>query len=90
MCPAMGMLRIAQVLGRAGLHLDATTVRGMLQDHPESKEMAEAALFDESIAVSTRVLRVKRPDHTWHLDLTVIPTTAGFWVPWQPFSKLLR
>ncbi|MHC4920999.1 MAG: transposase [Planctomycetota bacterium] len=90
MCPAMGKLRIAQVLGRAGLRLGATTVRGMLQANPESTEPAEAALSDEPIVVSTRVLRAKRPDHIWHLDLTVIPTTAGFWVPWQPFSKLLR
>jgi transposase InsO family protein len=90
MCPAMGKLRIAQVLGRAGLRLGATTVRGMLQENPESTEPAEAALSDEPIVVSTRVLRAQRPDHIWHLDLTVIPTTAGFWVPWLPFSKLLR
>ncbi len=90
MCPAMGKLRIAQVLGRAGLRLGATTVRGMLQANPESTEPAEAVLPDEPIVVSTRLLRAKRPDHIWHLDLTVIPTTAGFWVPWLPFSKLLR
>ena len=90
MCPAMGKLRIAQVLGRAGLRLGATTVRGMLHDDPEPKEPAEAALSDETIAISTRVLRAKRPDHIWHLDLTVIPTAAGFWVPWLPFSKLQR
>ena len=90
MCPAMGKLRIAQVLGRAGLRLAATTVRGMLRENPDSKESAEAALTDEPIMVSTRVLKAKRPDHIWHLDLTVVPTTAGFWVPWQPFSRLLR
>ncbi len=90
MCPAMGKLRIAQVIGRAGLRLAATTVRGMLRENPDSKEPAEAALTDEPIMVSTRVLKAKRPDHIWHLDLTVVPTTAGFWVPWQPFSRLLR
>lgn len=88
MCPAMGKLRIAQVLGRAGLHLGATTVRAMLREDPESTEPVEVALSDEPIAVSTRVLRAKRPDHIWHIDLTVVPTTAGFWVPWLPFSKL--
>jgi len=71
MCPAMGKLRIAQVLGRAGLRLGATTVRGMLQVNPESTEPAEAALHDEPIVVSTRVLRARRPNHIWHLDLTV-------------------
>ncbi len=93
MCPAMGKLRIAQALARAGLHLGATTVRQMLRDCPDLKEPAEAAVTeetDEPIVVSTRVLRAKRPDHIWHTDLTVIPTTAGFWIPWRPFSKLLR
>jgi len=28
----------------------------------------------------------KYPGHTWHVDLTVVPTRAGFWVPWFPFS----
>ncbi|MHC5070902.1 MAG: DDE-type integrase/transposase/recombinase [Planctomycetota bacterium] len=90
MCPALGKLRIAQVLGRAGLRLAATTVRQMLQEDPDPTKPAEAALAEEPIVVSTRVLKSKRPDHIWHLDLSVIPTMAGFWVPWQPFSKLLR
>ncbi len=86
----MGKLRIAQTLARAGLQLGATSVEQMLREPPDSKEPAEAALSDEPIAISTRVLRAKRPDHIWHLDLTVIPTAAGFWVPWLPFSKLQR
>ncbi len=93
MCPAMGKLRMAQTLGRAGLLLGATTVRRMLRENPELREPAEAALIEEAeqpIVVSTRVLKAKRPDHIWHLDFTVVPTTAGFWVPWQPFSKILR
>jgi transposase InsO family protein len=28
----------------------------------------------------------KYPGHTWHVDLTAVPTRAGFWVPWFPFS----
>ena len=28
----------------------------------------------------------KYPGHTWHIDLTAVPTRAGFWVPWFPFS----
>ena len=23
--------------------------------------------------------------HTWHIDLTTVPTRAGFWTPWFPF-----
>ena len=93
MCPMMGKLRIAQTLARAGLLLGATTVRQMLREGPDLREPAEAAPTEEAgqpIVVTTRVLKAKRPDHIWHLDLTVVPTTAGFWVPWQPFSKILR
>jgi transposase InsO family protein len=33
-----------------------------------------------------QVVAAKRPDHIWHVDLTTIPTSAGFWVSWLPFS----
>jgi transposase InsO family protein len=26
------------------------------------------------------------PGHTLHVDLTTVPTRAGFWVPWFPFA----
>lgn len=28
------------------------------------------------------------PNHLWHVDLTTVPTSAGFWVPWFPFTML--
>lgn len=28
------------------------------------------------------------PNHVWQIDLTLIPTAAGFWVPWLPHSSL--
>jgi len=28
----------------------------------------------------------KYPGHTWHVDLTTVPTRAGFWAPWFPHS----
>ncbi len=89
MCPAMGKKRIAQVLARAGLHLGSTTVGRMLKQQPDLNEPAEEALtVEESLPVSSDASRAKRPNHIWHVDLTVVPTTAGFWVPWMPFSKL--
>ncbi len=33
-----------------------------------------------------RIVTAKRPNHVWHVDLTVVPTTAGFWAPWFPLS----
>ena len=28
------------------------------------------------------------PNHVWQIDLTLVPTAAGFWVPWLPHSIL--
>ena len=33
-----------------------------------------------------RVVTARHPNHLWHVDLTVVPTSAGRWVPWFPFS----
>ncbi len=78
--PAMGCERMAQVLARTGLHLGATTIRRMVREHGGPPE--------EDADVTTRRRRVvaRYPGHTWHIDLTTVPTRAGFWVPWFPFS----
>ncbi len=86
MCPPMGKKRIAQVVARAGLHLGTTTVGRMLREQPDAQEPAEEALDIEESVSGT--ITAKRPNHIWHVDLTVVPITAGFWVPWMPFSKL--
>ena len=39
-CPALGKVRIAQMLARAGLHLGATTVGRMLQWDPMKDDVA--------------------------------------------------
>jgi putative transposase len=28
----------------------------------------------------------KESNHVWHIDLTAVPTGAGFWTPWLPFT----
>ncbi len=79
--PTMGTERMAQVLARAGLHLGATTIRRMAREQGKPPE--------DDIEVSTRRRRrvvARYPGHTWHVDLTTVPTRAGFWVPWFPFS----
>ena len=77
LCPSMGSRRIARVLARAGLHLGATTVRRMLRParRPEPGSTAREHL---------RVVTAKRPNHVWHADLTTVPTSLGFWLPWSP------
>ena len=81
LCPSMGKARIANVLCRAGLHLGSTTVRRMLKgtDRPKCPTPARAKAPD-------RVVTAKRPNHVWHADLSTVPTSLGFWVPWVPCS----
>lgn len=82
LCPRMGKVRIAQVLARAGLHLGATTVGRILKDTEPVLEDVAGALE----VIETRHVTTKYPGDVWHVDLTVVPTGAGFWVPWLPFA----
>jgi transposase InsO family protein len=79
LCPAMGKIRIAQFLARAGLHLGSTTVARMLAT-PDRPRPATAA------ASPRRRLRSTKPNQIWHIDLTTVPTACGFWVPWLPWA----
>jgi len=86
--PSMGRKRIAQSLTRAGLHLSASTVGRMLKDRgrdPEPPTEAEAATTKKHTD-GLRTVTAKRPNHVWHIDLTVVPTASGFWAPWFPLS----
>jgi hypothetical protein len=80
--PTMGNERVARVLARAGLRLGATTIRRMVLERGTSPDL------DPDVQIERRRSQVvaKYPSHTWHVDLTVAPTRAGFWVPWFPFS----
>jgi transposase InsO family protein len=94
--PTMGKKRIAQVLARAGLHIGVTTVKRMLQwggahaptglgEHtPAETAAAPAAPVAEKRL--NRPVKSTRPHHVWEADLTLIPTSAGFWVPWLPLT----
>jgi putative transposase len=79
--PKMGNERMAQILGRTGLCLSATTIRriGRERDLPPEPE-------EDTVSRRRRRVVARYPGHTWHIDLTAVPTRAGFWVPWFPFS----
>jgi putative transposase len=82
--PDMGRDRIACILARAGLHLGSTTVGRMLKTgKPPARDVGKL----EAPAPS-RAVTAKYPNHVFHVDLTVVPTKAGFWVPWSPFCWL--
>jgi transcriptional regulator with XRE-family HTH domain len=82
LCPAMGKVKIAETLARAGLHLGATTVGRILKEGPQP-----APPQAESVAAGKRrVVTAKYPNHLWHVDLTVQPTLLGLCCSWLPFA----
>ncbi|RPI61084.1 MAG: transposase, partial [Planctomycetaceae bacterium] len=83
-CPTMGKVKIAQTLARAGLHLGATTVGRMLKC--ELVRPPDTNLSSTDGGKPSRIVTAKRPNHVWHVDLTVVPTGGGFWTTWLPFS----
>jgi putative transposase len=87
LCPAMGKVRIAQTLARAGLHLGVTTVHRLLQ-RPPAAAPPVAPHCDS--AADARTVKADCPHHVWNVDLTVAPTLGGFWVPWFPLSLVQR
>jgi putative transposase len=76
--PSMGKIKIAETLCRAGLHLGVTTVGRILKEAPQSDP--------EDVAPCNRIVTARSPNHVWHVDLTAVPTSAGFWAPWLPFA----
>ncbi len=92
LCPSMGKVKIAETLARAGLHLGSTTVGRMLKEkrrRPNAPFVGQDANLSH-IDGKQRIVTAKYPGYIWHVDLTVVPTGAGFWVPWSPFALLQR
>jgi hypothetical protein len=81
LCPMMGKVKIAQTLTRAGLHLGATTVGRMLKENTQPKPRPI-----HGTSPAKRKIISRNSNHTWHTDLTAVPTALGFWAPWLPFA----
>jgi putative transposase len=91
LCPTIGKVKLAQTLARAGLHLGATTVGRMLKggtrDFGERcRAVSPVNASSQPAKARRRIVTAQRPDHVWHVDLTVVPTGSGFWAPWLPFA----
>ncbi len=84
LCPTMGKKKISETLARAGLHLATTTVGRILKEQPAAtpKPVEEV----EESELTTRVVTSKYPNHVWNVDLTTVPTGAGYWCSWLPFA----
>ncbi|OGV71373.1 MAG: hypothetical protein A3K19_01420 [Lentisphaerae bacterium RIFOXYB12_FULL_65_16] len=88
-CPGMGYSRIANVLGRASLHLAKTTVERMLAERaPAPVEPPTAPESEPRRPTHQHGVKAKYPDQVWHVDLTLVPTSGGFAIPWLPFALL--
>jgi transposase InsO family protein len=87
--PALGKVRIADMLARAGLHLSPTTARRMLDRQrpaPEPEPLIEVAPAQSATAPKeekARRVTARYPHHVWNIDITLLPRT-GWWVPWPP------
>jgi transposase-like protein len=89
--PAMGKMRIAQLLARAGVVLAASTVK-RLAERPRVRPVPPGPLAGAKSArgATARVVTARYSHHVWHVDLTTVPIGLGLWVPWLPFSLALR
>jgi putative transposase len=81
LCPRLGKVKTAQILARAGLHLASCTVGRMRREPP-----APPRLSSPQTMPSARRVTARYPDHVWHVDLTTVPTSAGFWTSWSPLA----
>jgi putative transposase len=75
----MGKKKIAAILARAGPHLGVSTVARFRTDKPQPTHP-----LPEASSSPSRIVTANRPNHVWHVDLTIIPTQAGFWCSWLP------
>ena len=54
----------------------------MLKEKEDKKTPEAAGAF----AQKRQPVKAGYPNHVWQVDLTVAPTSWGFWTPWFPFS----
>jgi len=90
MFPSMGKVRLTNVLARAGLQLAATTVGRLRRKKVAAPPPPEPppAPAETPATKPERVVRAKRPNHVWSVDLTVLPTGAGMRVAGLPSALL--
>ena len=78
-CPALGKVKIADMLARAGIHIGKTTVGRILKEKPVDAPEPTSEDTDTPCRIVS-----KYAGHTWHADLTAVPISGGFWTNWTP------
>ena len=92
LCPAIGKKRIAETLARAGLALGVSTVGRILRERdrnrPAPDPITACKCGEEVPSAPKKPVEARKPNDVWEIDLTLVPTAAGFWTTWFPFSIL--
>ena len=88
LCPVMGKKRIAQTLARAGLVLATSTVGRLLKEKRKSPPRPGGTPAGGATAalVERKAVKARKSNDVWQIDLTLVPTAAGFWTAWFPFA----
>lgn len=97
--PRLGRRQLARLLTRAGFTLASSTAKRLRErsvkpkapsPEPPKPESTIAANKHAAQALPAPRVTARYPHHLWHIDLTTISTSPGFWVPWWPFSLIPR
>jgi transposase InsO family protein len=88
LCPTMGKKRIAQTRARAGLALGLSTVGRILKERETERPEPDENVSAETVGARHvgKPVQAAKPNDVWQIDLTVVPTAAGFWTAWFPFA----
>ena len=86
--PLMGKKKIAEHFIRAGMELSASTVGRALKHAVPDKPFMPDHEPDVNPKEEMKVVTSRHPDHTWMIDLSVVPTHFGMWTKWTPQSLL--
>ena len=80
LCARLGKDKIAEMFCRAGVEISASTVSRIVKERGP-------ATPPPAIEPALELVRAKRPNDAWLIDLTAVPIGGfGFWVRWLPFS----
>ena len=91
-CPMLGKRKIAAFLLQAGIWLHASTIGRVIKEKdrpvlpPDPEKPAAEAPPEPAPAAKTREIIARCPNHTWHVDLTVVPVLAGLALTFLPFA----
>ena len=78
LCPRLGKDKIAELFCRSGIEISSSTVGRIVK---------EPSPAPESPKTNRTLVRSKRPNEAWLIDLTMVPIGGfGFWIRWSPFS----